>query len=68
MDIPVEELKPETLQALVEEFVNREGTDYGENEPSLDSKVSEVIDQIKKGSAVIRYDPDTETCGVFSIT
>ena len=27
--IPVDRLTPETLQSVVEEFITREGTDYG---------------------------------------
>jgi len=32
VDVPMTQLAPDTLQALVESFVLREGTDYGEQE------------------------------------
>ncbi len=39
MLIPHRELSPEALQGLIEEFVTRDGTDYGESEAALATKV-----------------------------
>ena len=47
--IPYAELTAELLHAVVESYVLREGTDYGEREFSLEDKVSQVVDQIKRG-------------------
>jgi uncharacterized protein YheU (UPF0270 family) len=33
--IPVNKLSPEALQGVIEEFISRDGTDYGEMEVSL---------------------------------
>ena len=38
MIIPWQDLAPETLDNLIESFVLREGTDYGEQERSLEQK------------------------------
>jgi uncharacterized protein len=65
MDIPVDQLKPDLLRSIAEEFVTREGTDYGDAEVSLYDKVTQVLDQIKQGLAVIRFDSKTKTCGIF---
>jgi uncharacterized protein len=67
MDIPANQLKPEVLRTIAEEFVTREGTDYGDMEVSLDEKIDQVLGQIKKGLAVIRFDPTTESCGIFPV-
>jgi uncharacterized protein len=64
MIIPYEMLSPETLQRVVEEFVSREGTDYGPLEYSFDEKVLGVLNQVKRGSAVVVFDPETETCSI----
>ncbi|RYA68192.1 hypothetical protein DD598_25400, partial [Enterobacter cloacae complex sp. 2DZ2F16B1] len=53
MIIPWQELAPETLDSLIESFVLREGTDYGEHERSLVDKVSDVKQQLKSGEAVL---------------
>lgn len=62
MLIPHDQLQPATLQSLIEEFINREGTDYGEQEISIKTKVSQVIRQLEDGSVVISYDEHSETC------
>ncbi len=62
--IPYSQLNPDTLRALVEEFITREGTDYGEVEVDLETKVRQVIGQLKKGEAVIVFDEKSETCNI----
>ena len=55
------------LRAVVESFVLREGTDYGEKEVSLDEKVAAVMRQIKRGDAQIIFDPVTESVAIQSV-
>lgn len=62
MKIPWERLSAETLDAVIEEYVSREGTDYGHHEYSLADKVAQVRLQLKRGEAWIDFDADTETC------
>jgi uncharacterized protein len=59
--VPYTELAPELLHAVVESFVLREGTDYGEKEISLEAKVVRVLAQLKKGEAKILFDPESES-------
>jgi uncharacterized protein YheU (UPF0270 family) len=62
--VPYTELEPDVLHAVVESYVLREGTDYGEREVSLEAKVSQVIGQLKRGDAKIVFDPETETVSI----
>jgi uncharacterized protein YheU (UPF0270 family) len=62
--VPHTELTPDVLRAVVESFVLREGTDYGEREFSLDEKVVRVIRQLERGEAQIVFDPDTESVDI----
>jgi len=62
--IPHEKLKPDTLYALVEEFVTREGTDYGESEVSLQQKTDQIMNQLKSGKALVVFDPSLQTCNI----
>ncbi len=55
MIIPWQELETETLHNLIREFVLREGTDYGDNEVSLDTKIEQVAQQIKSGDVIIVF-------------
>jgi uncharacterized protein YheU (UPF0270 family) len=62
--VPYAELAADLLHAVVESYVLREGTDYGEREFSLDEKVAHVISQLKRGEAQIMFDPETETVSI----
>ncbi|MFC4653596.1 MULTISPECIES: YheU family protein [Rheinheimera] len=55
MLIPYQQLDSATLDNLIEAFVLREGTDYGELEMALAEKVSQIRQQIKAGQVVIVY-------------
>ena len=55
MIIPIDVLQPETLTAIIEQFVLGEGTDYGEREYSFVQKVAQVRAQLESGRAVIVY-------------
>ena len=61
VQIPWTSLSPATLRAVVEEFITREGTDYGEHETPLSHKVDTVMEQLKHGSVAIFFDEETET-------
>ena len=64
VEVPAAQLAPETLQALIESFVLREGTDYGVQEVSLASKVAQVARQLQRGEARIVFDPATESVDI----
>ncbi len=65
MKIPTETLSPAALERIVEEFVLREGTDYGEAY-SLVQKCQDVHRALADGSAEIHFDPITETADIRS--
>ena len=54
-----DDLEPDTLRAVIESFVLREGTDYGVHETSLEDKVAQVLIQLRRGEAHITFDPAT---------
>lgn len=68
MDIPVDELNPDLLKAIIQEFVTREGTDYGDSDYSLDQKVEQVRSLLRSNRAKIVFDPETETCTIVPTT
>jgi uncharacterized protein YheU (UPF0270 family) len=57
--VPPDQLSPHALRALIEDFVTSEGTDYGEEEVSLEDKVREVRAQIDRGEVDIVFDEKT---------
>lgn len=68
MEIPYQQLNADTLQQLIEFFVLREGTDYGEEERSLADKVADVHRQLASGEAIIVYSELHETVNIVRKT
>lgn len=62
--IPHLQLSAEILQAVIESFVLREGTEYGATEFSLDQKVAHVMRQLERGEAQIIFDPNTDSVDI----
>ncbi len=56
VDVNYKLLSAETLRGLVEEFITREGTEYGHREFSLDDKVRQVERQLASGEVKIVFD------------
>ena len=63
-EIPADALSPDALRALVEEFVTRDGTDYGAVERSLEEKIAQVESQLASGEVSIVFDRETETANI----
>ncbi len=53
MIIPWQQIDPDTLNNLIESFVLREGTDYGELELSLSEKTADIRQQLIAGLIVV---------------
>jgi uncharacterized protein YheU (UPF0270 family) len=60
------QLSPEALRAVLESFVLREGTDYGEREIGLEEKVAQVLRQLERGEARIVFDARTQSVNIVS--
>ncbi len=63
--IPYTQLSAQALAGVVEEFVTRDGTDYGMQELSLESKISNLMRLLKNKKAVIVFDPYSQTCNIL---
>ena len=67
MIIDYKKLSVEALNGLIESFVCREGTDYGEIEWRLDQKVEQVKQQLQNGEAAILFDHDNESTTIVPV-
>ena len=66
MIIPSDRLSHETLHHLIEEFITREGTDYGLYEMTLEEKVRQINEQLNSGAVLIVFDASTETVNLMT--
>ncbi|MHB8763249.1 MAG: YheU family protein [Deferrisomatales bacterium] len=64
MVIPHRQLTADALRGVIEEFVTREGTDYGGACVGLGDKVRQVREQLDGGDAVLVYDRETGSCNI----
>jgi uncharacterized protein len=67
IEIPLSRLDGDVLQAVIEEFITREGTDYGQLDMSLAQKVEQVRRQLQTGQAVIVFDDATESTSIMPV-
>lgn len=58
------ELAPDVLRRLIEEFVTRDGTDYGAVERTLGDKVAAVMRQLAAGELAIEVDTEHEAIDI----
>lgn len=61
IDIPFEQIEPETLGRMIQEFVTRDGADWAESGCSLEEKVEQVYLQLRNRQVKVVYDLRSET-------
>ena len=66
--VPYTELSEGALRGVLESFVLREGTEYGERDVTLDQKVAQVTRQLQRGEARIVFDPESESIDIMVTT
>ncbi len=60
--IPATQLSRQALRGLIEEFITREGTDYGDTAYTLDDKVAQVEQQLRTAEVVIAFNAEQNSC------
>jgi uncharacterized protein YheU (UPF0270 family) len=66
MIIPISEVSADTLEAIAESYVLREGTEYGVEDYSLEHKVEQVVQQLKAGDALLMYSELHESVDIIT--
>jgi uncharacterized protein YheU (UPF0270 family) len=63
--VPFTALSPDALSGVVDNFVLREGTDYGERDVDHETKCMQVRRQLERGEADIVFDPESESVSIM---
>jgi uncharacterized protein YheU (UPF0270 family) len=66
IEVPFADLAPETLRNLAEEFVTRDGTDYGAVEKDLDAKVAGLMRELESGDAKIFFEAESGSINIVA--
>lgn len=61
IEIPLASLSEEALEEIIKSFIEREGTDYGAVEASVEKKVADIRRQLEKKEILLYFDPNTES-------
>ncbi|MEO7807118.1 MAG: YheU family protein [Steroidobacteraceae bacterium] len=59
------ELSADALRGVIESFVLREGTEYGERDVAMDLKVGQVLRQLEHREAHILFDPESDSVQIM---
>ena len=60
--VPHGQLAAETLSAVIESFILREGTDYGSQDALFETKIAQVRGQLDRGEVLLVFDPEADSC------
>jgi uncharacterized protein YheU (UPF0270 family) len=66
VEVPYDQLTPETLHKVIEDLVTRDGTDYGEHEKTLEQKAAALLKLLQRGEAKLVVDLATESIGLMT--
>lgn len=66
--VPHTALAADTLRRVVESFILREGTDYGEREAPFEQKLAQIYAQLEKGEAQIVFDPGSASIDIVCVS
>jgi len=63
MLIPHTLVSTAALQAVIEEFVSRDGTDHS----SIERRIDTVLSQLNAGNVELHFDDETKSCNILPI-
>jgi uncharacterized protein len=64
IEVPYERLDPDTLRKMIQEFVTRDGADWGDPGCTLEEKVEQVLRQLRSRKVKIVFDLTAQTANI----
>lgn len=66
IEVPYDQINPDTLKNMIEEFVTREWSSLTDEGYSLEDKVEQVLGQLKDGKVRVVFDFESGTTNLVS--
>jgi len=66
IEIPYQQLDPETLRRMIQEFVSRDGADWADAGGTLEEKVEQVLAQLRNGRVRVVFDQTSQTANLVA--
>lgn len=66
VEVPYQQLDRETLRRVIQEFVSRDGADWGDAGCTLEDKVAQVLQQLEQKQAKIVFDLRSQSANIVA--
>ncbi len=66
IEVPYEQLDPDTLRRMIQEFVSRDGADWAELGCTLEDKVTQVLQQLRNKQIKVVFDLKSQTANLIA--
>ena len=66
VEVPYQQIDPETLRRMIQEFVSRDGADWGDAGCTLDDKVEQVLQQLFRKQVKVVFDLRSQTVNIVA--
>ncbi len=64
IEVPYDQINPETLRNMIQEFVTRDGADWGDAGCTLADKVEQVLQQLRAKKVKVVFDLTSKTANI----
>ena len=64
LEVPYDRINPDTLRNMIQEFVTRDGADWGDAGCTLEDKVEQVLRQLKGRKVKVVFDLTSQTANI----
>ncbi|RLB61552.1 MAG: YheU family protein [Deltaproteobacteria bacterium] len=65
IEVPYDQINPDTLRNMIQEFVSRDGADWGDAGCTLENKYEQVIKQLRDKKVKIVFDLSSQTANII---
>ena len=65
IEVPYQRIDPGTLRKMIQEFVTRDGADWGDAGGTLEDKVEQVLRQLRNGKVKVVVDLRSQTANII---
>lgn len=66
--VPHDQINPATLRTMIQEFVSRDGADWGDARGTLEEKVKQVLAQLHSGRVQVVFDLNSNSANLVART
>lgn len=66
IEVPYDQINPDTLRRMIQEFVTRDGADWADAGCTLEDKVEQVLQQLRSKKVKVVFDQTSQTANLIA--